>query len=511
MARLFGTDGVRGVANDELTPLLAMQLGQAGATVLTKAKDHKPTIMVGCDTRISGDMLANALMAGVCSVGANAVYVGVVPTPAVAYLTRRYRVDAGVVISASHNPVEFNGIKFFDADGYKLPDAMEDEIEALIRNNMTGVEFVTGPQVGRISYRMEAKEEYINHSVNAVNIDLSGIKMVVDCAEGASHYTSIEALRRLGAEVIPIHNHPDGTNINANCGSTHMQELQGRVVYEKADIGIAFDGDADRCLAVDENGKMIDGDQIMAIVGNYMKDKGKLSKDKIVVTVMSNLGFTLMAKENGIDLEQTKVGDRYVLERMKEIGANLGGEQSGHIIFLDENTTGDGLLVDEISYLPQQTDVQRDFPASVREIVLSGCQSRCGKRPFYNKEEKQLAVAAMEKLGITHLAKKCYRELSGGQQQRTLLARALCAAQKMLLLDEPVTGLDPAATEEMYSLIQQLNKDGITIIMISHDTEAALKYASHVLHIGNGANGSNSSKIFFGDVKEYDRNFNTVL
>lgn len=344
MARLFGTDGVRGVANDELTPLLAMQLGQAGATVLTKAKDHKPTIMVGCDTRISGDMLANALMAGVCSVGANAVYVGVVPTPAVAYLTRRYRVDAGVVISASHNPVEFNGIKFFDADGYKLPDAMEDEIEALIRNNMTGVEFVTGPQVGRISYRMEAKEEYINHSVNAVNIDLSGIKMVVDCAEGASHYTSIEALKRLGAEVIPIHNHPDGTNINANCGSTHMQELQGRVVYEKADIGIAFDGDADRCLAVDENGKMIDGDQIMAIVGNYMKDKGKLSKDKIVVTVMSNLGFTLMAKENGIDLEQTKVGDRYVLERMKEIGANLGGEQSGHIIFLDENTTGDGLL-----------------------------------------------------------------------------------------------------------------------------------------------------------------------
>ena len=174
-------------------------------------------------------------------------------------------------------------------------------------------------------------------------------------------------------------------------------------------------------------------------------------------------------------------------------------------------TTGDGLLVDEISYLPQQTDVQRDFPASVREIVLSGCQSRCGKRPFYNKEEKQLAVAAMEKLGIRHLAKKCYRELSGGQQQRTLLARALCAAQKMLLLDEPVTGLDPAATEEMYSLIQQLNKDGITIIMISHDTEAALKYASHVLHIGNGANGSNSSKIFFEDVKEYDRNFNTVL
>lgn len=344
MARLFGTDGVRGVANDELTPLMAMQLGQAGAYVLTKENEHKPTIMVGCDTRISGDMLANALMAGVCSVGANAVYVGVMPTPAVAYLTKKYKVDAGVVISASHNPVEFNGIKFFDGNGYKLPDEMEDEIEELIKNGMQGVAFPTGPNVGKIKYRKDAREEYINHSIKAVPVDLTGLKIVVDCAEGASHYTSVEALKELGANVIAIHNNPDGTNINANCGSTHMEELMARVVYEKANVGLAFDGDADRLLAVDENGVMVDGDQIMSIVGNHMKSQGKLHGDTIVVTVMSNLGFTLMAKENNINVETTKVGDRYVLERMKEIGASLGGEQSGHVIFLDENTTGDGLL-----------------------------------------------------------------------------------------------------------------------------------------------------------------------
>ncbi len=344
MARLFGTDGVRGVANEELTPLLAMQLGQAGAYVLTKETSHKPTIMVGCDTRISGDMLANALMAGVCSVGANAIYVGVVPTPAVAYLTRKYKVDAGVVISASHNPVEFNGIKFFDGNGYKLPDELEDEIEALIKSNMDDVKFPTGAQIGKIKYRTDAREEYINHAIQSVNVSFQGLKIVVDCAEGASYYTSVEALKELGAEVVAIHNNPDGTNINANCGSTHMEELQARVVYEKADIGLAFDGDADRLLAVDEFGNIVDGDQILAIIGNHMKAKGELNNDTIVVTVMSNLGFTLMAKENGINIEQTKVGDRYVLERMREIDGTLGGEQSGHIIFLKDNTTGDGLI-----------------------------------------------------------------------------------------------------------------------------------------------------------------------
>ena len=299
MSRLFGTDGVRGVANDELTPLLAMQLGQAGAYVLTKENEHRPTIMVGCDTRISGDMLANALMAGICSVGANAVYVGVIPTPAVAYLTRKYKVDAGVVISASHNPVEFNGIKFFDGNGYKLPDSLEDEIEAIIRDNMSSIKFPIGSNVGKIKYRTDAREEYINHSIQSVKVDLTGMKIVVDCAEGASYYTSVEALKELGGNVVAIHNMPDGTNINANCGSTHMEELMARVVYEKAQIGLAFDGDADRLLAVDELGNVVDGDQIMAIIGNHMKQNGELNNDTIVATVMSNLGFFLMRAYEG--------------------------------------------------------------------------------------------------------------------------------------------------------------------------------------------------------------------
>ncbi|MCL2254793.1 MAG: phosphoglucosamine mutase [Lachnospiraceae bacterium] len=344
MSRMFGTDGVRGVANDYLTPTLAMQLGQAGAFVLTKGKDRKSTIMVGCDTRISCDMLASALMAGICSVGANAVYLGVLPTPAVAYLTRKYNADAGVVISASHNPMEFNGIKFFDGDGFKLPDEMEDEIEEIINEGMKSIKLPLGAGIGKIKYRSDACEEYINHTIKNVDIDLRGMKIVLDCAEGASYYASVTAIRELGAEVVALHINPTGTNINANCGSTHINELKQRVLLEKAHLGLAFDGDADRMLAVDELGNMVDGDQIMAIIGLHMKNQGKLKNDIIVATVMSNLGFFIMGKEQNINIEQTKVGDRYVLERMKEIGANLGGEQSGHIILLDENTTGDGLL-----------------------------------------------------------------------------------------------------------------------------------------------------------------------
>lgn len=344
MARMFGTDGVRGVAGTELTIDLATKLGQAGAYVLTKEKSHKPTIMVGCDTRISGGMLANALMAGICSVGANAIYVGVAPTPAIAYLTRKHKVDAGVVISASHNPMEFNGIKFFNGEGYKLSDELEDEIEALIRNDMKDIDFPTGAGIGKIDYRFDIVDEYVEFEKETVPVDLSGLKIVIDCAEGASSYTSVKAIKDLGADLIAIHTEPDGTNINADCGSTHMDELKARVVSEKADVGIAFDGDADRMLAVDENGKMVDGDEIMAICGNYLKSKGRLAKDTIVVTVMTNLGFSIMGKEQDINIEKTKVGDRYVLENMKENGYNLGGEQSGHVIFLDDNTTGDGLL-----------------------------------------------------------------------------------------------------------------------------------------------------------------------
>lgn len=344
MSRIFGTDGVRGIANTELSPELAMKLGKAGAYVLTKENAHKPTIVVGCDTRISGDMLANALMAGICSVGADAIYVGVLPTPAVAYLTRKYKVDAGVVISASHNPVEFNGIKFFSADGYKLSDAIEDEIESLLNSDFSMIPAPTGESVGRITYKTDAALAYVEHAIESVKLDLTGMKLVIDCAEGASSYTSVEALKRLGAEVVAIHTSPDGTNINKNCGSTHMEELMERVVQEKASAGLAFDGDADRMLAVDEHGKKVEGDEIMAIIGNYMKEQGTLKKNTIVATIMSNLGLFIMGDEQGITIEKTKVGDRYVLERMRELGANIGGEQSGHVIFLDENTTGDGLL-----------------------------------------------------------------------------------------------------------------------------------------------------------------------
>ena len=344
MARMFGTDGVRGVAGSELTIELATKLGQAGAYVLTKEQEHQATIIVGCDTRISGGMLANALIAGICSVGANAIYVGVMPTPAIAYLTRMHKVDAGVVISASHNPMEFNGIKFFNGDGYKLSDELEDEIEALIRSDMKDVTLPIGTGVGKVEYRFDMADEYISFMKKTVPVDLSGLKIVIDCAEGASYHTSVQALKDLGANLVAIHTEPDGTNINANCGSTHMDDLKARVVYEKADIGLAFDGDADRMLAVDENGKLVDGDQIMAICGNYMKQKGTLKKDTIVVTVMTNLGFSLMGEKNGIHIEKTKVGDRYVLENMLANGYNIGGEQSGHVIFLDDNTTGDGLL-----------------------------------------------------------------------------------------------------------------------------------------------------------------------
>ena len=402
MARMFGTDGVRGVAGTELTIELAMKLGQAGAYVLTKEKEHQPTIIVGCDTRISGGMLANALVAGICSVGANAVYMGVIPTPAIAYLTKKHKVDAGVVISASHNPMEFNGIKFFNGEGYKLSDALEDEIESLIKNDMKDVTMPIGSGIGRVSYRFDAREEYISFMKQTVPIDLSGLKIVVDCAEGASHYTAVETLKGLGANLVAIHVEPDGTNINANCGSTHMDELRARVVYEKANVGLAFDGDADRMLAVDEKGNVIDGDQVMAIIGNYMKENGTLRKNTIVGTVMSNLGFTIMGQKKGIHIEQTKVGDRYVLENMRENGYNIGGEQSGHIIFLDENTTGDGLL-SALHLLEVMVKTQKKLSelAEVMEVLPQALVN--AKVPNHKKEnfmdypEIAQAVEALEK------------------------------------------------------------------------------------------------------------------
>ena len=343
MSRMFGTDGVRGIANQELTPELAFKLGKAGAFVLTEGT-HKPTILVGKDTRISGDMLEAAMVAGILSVGANVIPVGVIPTPAIAYLTRKYKADAGVMISASHNPVEFNGIKFFDKSGLKLNDAIEDRISDIIRNGLDKMPAPTGSGIGRILSESNAEEDYVEFATSTLRIDLRGLKVAIDCANGAASKVAVMAFRKLGAEVYVINDNPDGININKDCGSTHMEELMRYVTEKSCALGIAFDGDADRCLAVDELGNQINGDFILMICALDMKNRGVLKDDTLVVTVMSNMGLMIAAEENGLKLEQTKVGDRYVLENMLRNNFSLGGEQSGHVIFLDHNTTGDGLV-----------------------------------------------------------------------------------------------------------------------------------------------------------------------
>ena len=342
MGRLFGTDGVRGVANSQLTPSLAFRIGQAGAYVLSKAHPH-PQILIGKDTRISGDMLEAALICGICSVGADVIKVGVLPTPGIALLTRTLDVSAGVVISASHNPVQDNGIKFFDSTGYKLPDAIEDEIESIVLNKEKPWEVPIGGEVGRVIEVTDAGRRYNDFLKDTVG-RLDGIKVVLDCANGAASVVGPIVLQEVGLEVISICNTPDGVNINASCGSTHPEQLQRAVLEHGADLGLAMDGDADRLIVVDEQGNVLDGDFIMLICALAQKTKGTLAQNAVVVTVMSNLGLHLALKEAGITIFQTQVGDRYVMEELLRTGAKLGGEQSGHIIFLDHNTTGDGLL-----------------------------------------------------------------------------------------------------------------------------------------------------------------------
>lgn len=341
MGKLFGTDGVRGEANRELTPELAFRLGKAGAYVLGKGQE-KVKIVIGKDTRISGDMLEAALAAGICSMGADVLRLGVLPTPGIAYLTRSLGGNAGVVISASHNSFEDNGIKFFDGRGYKLPDEVENEIEDAL-GYIDQIQTPSGSEVGRIIDVGNAVEGY-KEFLKSTAISLDGLKIVVDCANGAAHQAGPEVLAELGAEVIPLFNQPDGININVNCGSTHPEALARAVLENGADIGLAFDGDADRMIAVDETGNIIDGDHIMVIYALALKEKGELTDDTLVVTVMSNMGLHKVLRKAGIKVEETKVGDRYVMERLQETGAVLGGEQSGHIIFLKHNTTGDGLL-----------------------------------------------------------------------------------------------------------------------------------------------------------------------
>lgn len=344
MGRLFGTDGARGVAITELTCETAMQIGRAAAIVLAKKTKHKPKIIIGKDTRISSDILESALVAGICSIGADAVILGVVPTPAVAFLVEKYEADAGVMISASHNSVEFNGIKLFDGTGYKLSDEVEEEIEALILDNPEKITLASGCDVGRISYAKDAAWDYIRHIIKTIDGDLSGIKVAIDCANGSASVTAERIFKGLGANVMLIHAEPDGTNINEKCGSTYLTAISEFVRSNKCHLGVAFDGDADRCLAVDENGEVIDGDKLIAIFAKHMRDNGTLNRNTAVVTVMTNLGFTNFAKANGINMLTTKVGDRYILEQMLLNDYSLGGEQSGHIIFREFAKTGDGQL-----------------------------------------------------------------------------------------------------------------------------------------------------------------------
>lgn len=344
MGRLFGTDGARGVAITELTCETAMQIGRAAALVLTKNTDKKPVIFIGKDTRISSDVLEAALCAGICSVGADAVKLGVVPTPAVAYLVRAKGADAGVMISASHNSVEFNGIKLFASTGYKLPDAIEDEIEALILDTPEKMELKSHTDIGRITDYTAAQDDYIDYIASCIDTDLTGTYLALDCANGSASGTAQKLFEKLGARVDMLSAEPDGTNINDNCGSTHMENLMAYVAEHGCDAGLAFDGDADRCLAVDEKGNLVDGDKLIAIAADSMKKKGILKNDTAVVTVMTNLGFFHFAEREGIKTAATKVGDRYVLEEMLDKDYNIGGEQSGHIIFLDHATTGDGQL-----------------------------------------------------------------------------------------------------------------------------------------------------------------------
>ncbi|MBM7853895.1 phosphoglucosamine mutase [Desulfohalotomaculum tongense] len=343
MAKLFGTDGVRGVANRDLTPELAYKLGRAGACVLAGRGEAKK-VVIGRDTRISGDMLEAAMVAGICSVGVDVYQVGVMPTPAIAYLTRELGAAAGVVISASHNPVEDNGIKFFGPSGYKLTDRVEEQIESMVLDDSLTYPAPVGGQLGRVYKIDNAVDRYVNFARSTVDVNLKGLKIVVDCANGAAYQAAPRVFSQLGAEVIPIFNTPDGVNINDGCGSTHPEELMKKVVEYGADLGLAHDGDADRVLAVDSSGRLVDGDQIMVICAKHLKSKGKLPGNTLVVTVMSNLGLHTALKQSGINVLETKVGDRYVMEKLLESGAVLGGEQSGHIIFLDHNTTGDGII-----------------------------------------------------------------------------------------------------------------------------------------------------------------------
>ena len=401
MSRLFGTDGVRGLVNEFLTPELAYHLGRAAASYFGQSVD-RPTFLIGRDTRISGGMLENALASGICAVGGDVIILGEAPTPAIAYLVRQKGCTAGVVISASHNPYPDNGIKFFDGNGFKLPDAVEDEIEKLCTASADDcLPRPTKGDIGQIFYHQDWVEEYVNFVVSTSDM-LTGLKVVYDGAHGAASYVGPKILRQLGAEVVAINVTPTGTNINDNAGSTHLEGLQEAVLREGAQVGIANDGDADRCLMVDEKGQVLDGDQIMLLCGLHLKEQGKLKENMIVGTVMSNIGFHKAAKELGMQTCSTAVGDRYVLEKMLAEGYSIGGEQSGHVIFLDYNSTGDGLLtaVQTLSIMKEKgkslselAGLMTKYPqllVNVRVLTKAGWETNTAIQDVIREAEEEL-------------------------------------------------------------------------------------------------------------------------
>lgn len=407
MGRLFGTDGVRGIANDDLTAELALQIGRAAATVLLKeSKSAKPTVLIGKDTRASGDMLEAALTSGFCSVGCNVLSVGIIPTPAVAYLVEKYGCEAGVMISASHNPCEYNGIKIFQGNGYKLDDDIENEIEAIILDGAEQIPAVTGGAVGNRLYCKTAVDDYVRHVVSTASVRFDGLSIALDCANGSASVCAKQLFTSLGAKCLMLYDTPDGVNINDNCGSTHPEELMRFVKDASLDLGLAFDGDADRMLAVDDKGELVDGDKVMAICSRRMKDEGRLKKNTAVVTVMSNMGFFKFCEDNDINCAKTAVGDRYVLERMLKDGYNIGGEQSGHVIFLDFATTGDGELsgvqlietvVKSGKKLSELAEIMRVYP----QVLINVRVTPEGKVKYNNDEYIISAVqqAEMELMG----------------------------------------------------------------------------------------------------------------
>lgn len=407
MGRLFGTDGARGVANSELTCELAMKIGRAAAMVLTESCAHKPKVLIGMDTRASSHMLASAISAGLCSVGADVLIIDVVPTPAVAFLVKEYDYDAGVMISASHNPCEYNGIKIFQGNGYKLPDELENEIEEIILDETKLPPVVLGGDVGKISFSSKAVDDYIFHLAMTADGDFKGMKIALDCANGSASVTARALFTRLGAKCFIINEKPNGTNINENCGSTHLEQLQKFVVENKCDIGFAFDGDADRLLVVDENGEVVDGDKIIAVCSKFMKENNKLKNNTAVVTVMSNMGFFKFCEKNDINCIKTKVGDRYVLEEMVKNGYVIGGEQSGHIIFLDYATTGDGQMsaIQVLNVLKHTGKKISELASEMQvypQVLINVRVSNFGKARLDKDEEVQLAIReASEELGDT--------------------------------------------------------------------------------------------------------------